>query len=254
MKIIIRDDDVNYFTEPEMIQEIYNKVWERNIQVYFGVIPFQKGEKSGQVPEKYWKSEKIFSVDKNKKLVDFIKRKIKEEKSKVLLHGYYHKSENGKPEFVGGENLTERVRKGKEYLEDLFSCKVEFFVPPHNKISKGGVRAVVKNNMGLFNIPDIFAQPLSSIPDYIKHRIFWKKYKLPYPYPLKLGKSFQIGCISVYKSAQIEEIKRIIEFYKKFPDATVCFAFHWWELAKFSHLREILDNITREKDESSYCI
>ena len=129
----------------------------------------------------------------------------------------------------------------------MFNYKVKSFIPPHNKISKEGVKAVIKNNMGLFNIPDIFAQPLSSIPDYIKHRIFWKKYKLPYPYPLKLGKSFQIGCISVYKSAQIEEIKKIIEFYKKFHNATVCFAFHWWELKKFFHLREILDIIIKRE-------
>jgi len=64
----------------------------------------------------------------------------------------------------------------------MFNYKVKSFIPPHNKISKEGVRAVIKNNMGLFNIPDIFAQPFSSIPDYIKHRIFWAKYKLPYPY------------------------------------------------------------------------
>jgi len=247
MRIIIRDDDVNYFTEPETLEELYNEVWQRNLIVYFGVIPFQKSEKSGQVPEKYWKSEKIFSVGENTKLIDFIKRKIKEEKVKVMLHGYHHKNENGKPEFVGGDNLIEKVRKGKEYLENLFSCKVEFFVPPHNEISKKGVRTVMKNNMCLFNIPDIFAQPISSIPDYIKHRIFWQKYKVPYPYPLKFGKRFQIGCISVYKKSKIEEIKKIIKFYKKFKNSTVCFAFHWWELKKFSHLREMLDKITREE-------
>ena len=243
MGIIIRDNDVNYFTEPEILEELYNEVWQRNLTVYFGVIPFQKGEKSGHVPEKYWKSEKIFSVDKNKELVDFMKRRIKEEKVKVILHGYHHNNRNEKPEFVGGENLIEKVRKGKEYLENLFSCKVEFFVPPHNEISKEGVRTAIKNNMGLFNIPDIFAQALSSIPGYIKHRIFGQKYKLPYPYPLKFVKSFQIGCVSVYKNRNSKKIEKILNFYEKFRNSTVCFAFHWWELNKFSQLREILDII-----------
>lgn len=242
---MIRDDDLNYFTEPEILEETYGDVWKRGTCVYFGVIPFQKGEKSGQVPENFRETDKIFPVGENRKLVEFLKEKIKEKRVEIMLHGYYHKSENGRPEFVAGKNLYERVKKGKEYLEEIFNCDIRFFVPPHNEISREGVKALVKNNMGIFNIPDFFSQPFTSIPDYIRHRIFWAKYKLPYPYPLKFGKNFQIGCIPVYEKRKEKEIEGILNFYKKYKNSTICFAFHWWELKKFSHLQKILFNIIK---------
>jgi len=244
MKILIRDDDINYFTDAEILEEIYSNVWGKNIYVYFGVIPFQKGEKSGQVPEEFQDTDKIFPVEENKQLIQFLREKAKKGKVKIALHGYHHKNENGKAEFFSGTELYMKMKEGKNYLEKIFDSEVNYFIPPHNEISRSGVKAAIKNEMYLLNIPKLLSQPVSSLPDYLKHKIFWRKYKLPYPYPLKLGKKFQIGCISVYKSAKREEIKEIIEFYKKFPESLICFAFHWWEIKNFPYLKQILEDIT----------
>jgi len=70
MEIIIRrEDDVNYFTEPEILEEHYNEVWQRNLIVYFGVIPSQKGEKSGHIPRNTGKVRKFFQLIRTRNLL-----------------------------------------------------------------------------------------------------------------------------------------------------------------------------------------
>ena len=41
--ILIRDDDANFFTRPEMLEEVYGFIFENNIPINFAIIPAVNG-------------------------------------------------------------------------------------------------------------------------------------------------------------------------------------------------------------------
>jgi len=53
MKFVIRDDDLNYFSEPKEIVEVYKKIFSFKILVGFSVIPFIKSTSDSWFGEKH---------------------------------------------------------------------------------------------------------------------------------------------------------------------------------------------------------
>jgi hypothetical protein len=52
MRFAIRDDDTNYFTQPEQLARVYGAVWEV-CPVSLSVVPFQACTRSGAIPREY---------------------------------------------------------------------------------------------------------------------------------------------------------------------------------------------------------
>ena len=232
MNFAIRDDDINYFTTPEALLRNYEAVWDK-CPISLSVVPFHACTKSGAMPERYWNGDKIFPIGENKELVQFLKEKIREGKVSITLHGYNHKDNTDGYEFETGINLYDKVKQGKEYLEELFDVKIEAFVPPHNIISKEGLAAVVDNGLNLVNIPSFrFSRRsfhLGNIIPFIKLRAFRLKYKnRKYPYVLSFGNHKEVGYYSLTPQVSFESLKEDFDFCCRMSSSFIL-ATHYWE-------------------------
>ena len=63
--ILIRDDDINYFTKPEMLESIYSNAWTEGFKVSLSTIPLQKGLDDLGVPPLYRQSGLLYSIADN---------------------------------------------------------------------------------------------------------------------------------------------------------------------------------------------
>lgn len=160
--IIIRDDDISYFTTPEILEEIYGGFLEDN-KVSFSVIPNVYASIDLDKTGGYYKSEKIdydplidpnyrgkkeyYNIENNHKLLDFLNKKNIE----ILQHGYTHERINGKSEFLinNKEIIYERAMKGKNSLKNCIKKDIEIFVPPQNVISKETMQMLNKEYKGI---------------------------------------------------------------------------------------------------------
>ena len=146
----IRDDDVSYFTQPWMIDQLYSEAWQLGFKVSLAIIPKIKSTKSN-APRTLRSSNKYFQISKNRELVDYLMEKIAQGYVDIVQHGYTHSRIDGKPEFAikNFELIDEKLRKGKKLLRETFKRDVTVFVAPHDKISSEAWKSIVQNNMCL---------------------------------------------------------------------------------------------------------
>jgi hypothetical protein len=124
MKLIIRDDDLNYFSSIEKIERIYKGIWEK-YPVHFAAIPNIYATQRTELPKNIQLEKEYYKINENKELVDFIKGKIKENKVVIWQHGYTHK-DYGKLhdlERHSEAQIYRELKKGKELLEKTFNVK-----------------------------------------------------------------------------------------------------------------------------------
>ena len=50
MPILIRDDDTNFFTRPDMLETIHSKAWDKGFKISLAIVPFQRGAEDVSVP------------------------------------------------------------------------------------------------------------------------------------------------------------------------------------------------------------
>jgi hypothetical protein len=146
----IRDDDVSYFTQPWMIDRLYQKAWQLGFRVSLAVIPNIKSIKSN-APRTIRNSNRYFPISENKELVDYLMEKIAHDHVDIVQHGYTHSRTDGKPEFAirNFELINDRLKKGNKLLRETFKQDVTVFVAPHDKISSEAWKSIVQNNMCL---------------------------------------------------------------------------------------------------------
>lgn len=232
MKIAIRDDDVNYFTTPMELTRNYETVWDV-CPVSFSAVPFHACTKTGAIPEKYWSGDRIFPIGENKELVQFLKEKISEGKLSITLHGYSHKDNPDGYEFETGLELRNKIRQGKQYLESLFEIKIRTFVPPHNTVSKEGLKAVIDNGLNLVNIPSFrFGKRPFSIENFAKLaevRFFhWTHKNGKYPYVLNFSDHKEVGYHTLTPLVSLDSLKNDFDFFYTMNGVFVL-ATHYWE-------------------------
>jgi len=239
MKFAIRDDDTNFFTNPEDLEKIYSRIW--NIcPISLTVVPFIASMKSPAIPEKYWQGDRIFSIGENKKLVEFLKSKISENKISILMHGYSHKNYENGYEFEVGENLYEKVRKGKKYLQELFEVEIKTFVPPHNSLSKEGMKAVIANKL---NILGSFSFRLSQRPFQLKNIFYFLKRKnfqgknktFFYPFVMCFTDHSELDCCSLIPSTSLEDLIEKFDLARRY-NGDFCLTTHYWEVSNLQTL------------------
>lgn len=154
--IIIRDDDVSYFTNVQQFQTVHRVLLENRIPFSAAVVPnacgnipsangglegFLRGNHSGE--------KRFFPVSGNEDLVSFFKLHPFIE---IVQHGYTHqKTDTGLPEFAAREsaNLIANMEEGARILEDTFAQKSMFFVPPYDAVSRTAMDAVRKQFSGI---------------------------------------------------------------------------------------------------------
>jgi hypothetical protein len=142
--ILIRDDDISYFTDPEKFQTVHRVLIERQIPLNIAVVPNARadvldadGRVEGFIGQPHQGKSGFFPVSENRDLVSFLRshRFID-----IAQHGFSHeKTVSGLPEFAAekSDELELNLHKGSILLEDTFGSRPLFFVPPFDTVSRG---------------------------------------------------------------------------------------------------------------------
>ena len=233
MKFLMRDDDTCALTRVEELQKCYHAILEE-IPICLSVTPFRIPGPSFDVsPEN---RDKPFALERNKDLLLFLREGIVKGCLDIAMHGYYHAITSpgqreplpdygriGKRwwrEYLYGDNLEEKTRDGKRYLESILGYEINTFVPPGNAISKQGLKALINHKFNLIGISGIMLNyevtPLNPF-NYLNaaKRRFWKmKHRnFPkYPFVLDFKTHKEITYYLLYPSTDLNELKKEIDF------------------------------------------
>lgn len=188
VKLIIRDDDCNFFTRPEDIEKVYSAI--SSVPVSFAVVPYVT-DVNGGCPETNGNTTPM-PIGENQELVSFLKERVQNNKCDILIHGITHGYQNDAsvdkiPEMIWRENeanLVEKIGDCKTSFEKLFGVKMTCFVAPSNHIRKNGIKAVYQNRLNYSGIIPIgFHREINvqSICNYVKRMTVRAVKGLPYP-------------------------------------------------------------------------
>lgn len=252
MRFAIRDDDVSYFTEPESLKRIYHGIWE-TIPISFAVIPFIQG--ANFVPKGFSK-QKRYPVGRNNELVKLLKKKISQGRASIMLHGYTHRWDYDGHEFEIDDDLYEKVKEGKQYLEKVFDTEVKSFVAPNHAFSRKGMKAVIDNGLSIVGSPGIMDRPVLFDMRYIlnmKKLILFRLFHdsdIRYPFPIKFKNHKELYCYGIrpYKPKEIDYGLR----YCKKRNGVFCLGIHNHSLGdRITVLRDIVKKT--EEIGAEYC-
>jgi len=175
-QFVVRDDDLNYFTDPAELESAYADL-PTEIPVSYAVVPFHGCTRTGAIPEEYWSGDEEYPLAENEALVAYLRDGLDSGDLDVMLHGYNHIYYDDGPEFVAGDDLRGRLRRGREYLESLLETELSVFVPPNNSFSRAGLDAVKDAGMATFYYPTPFDRPRTPEVAAVTARDFWFKYR-----------------------------------------------------------------------------
>ncbi len=178
VQFAIRDDDLNYYFNPDEIEKNYHDIW-KTCPVSMSVVPLIVGNWPERIKlhakwgpgvmakerlEQVTKDSRIFPIGENVKLLEYLHQKIKQKYIYLTIHGIHHINQDDViPQFknnygIGAEfhttrDLTRQLKSAIEYLELLFNQKIEVFTAPQNMLNKNGIRAVMNNNLSICSNP-----------------------------------------------------------------------------------------------------
>lgn len=141
--LIFRFDDYSEVSHTEFERTLLALLERYNIPCTFGVVPFAYANEWDPLPQ----IENHLSQEKITLLKPFVENGLVE----VALHGFHHNTQakrlNGHiPGEFFGISLEEQggmVKRGKDYLEEVFSTPVRTFIPPWNTYDEMTLTALV---------------------------------------------------------------------------------------------------------------
>jgi hypothetical protein len=156
--IIIRDDDVSCFTDPQQLEKIYARVWQVGIPVSFSVIPAPRGDvrvlhREGQpydpsISKQYRGQEKSFPLADNPAICEFLNEKAKAGLVQICLHGFdhsYHEFDN-----VDIVMLEDKLKRGLEHLQTaLPDAIIDSFIAPYDCLSPAAFQLLLDHHFNL---------------------------------------------------------------------------------------------------------
>jgi hypothetical protein len=231
MYFCIRDDDTSYFTTPEALEAAYGEI-TRWGPVSLAVIPYCRAGFSKGVPEHIRGRWSVHPLHQNESLVKYLRRAVYEKRFEIMLHGHHHDEPTGKGEFLRGKDLWEKVRDGRQYLEDLLGTSIRVFVPPKNIIGRDGLRSIIHARLDLGGTVGVrHGWPLLSRNTW-KHWLMLRKWskRCPngLPWILDLGDHREIAGHAVTPTSSLNSNKAAFEAALN-VGGTFCAATHYWE-------------------------
>jgi predicted deacetylase len=158
--ILIRDDDINYFTKHQNLEVIYGKFFEKNLPLNFSVIPRTKCDLRVSDPRSIYRIKEHldyepfippdfrgkpeeFDIGENQKLVNFLKGLGNIE---ILQHGFKHELIDNRKEFEAEDvkDLDMKINNGRMILQKAFGAKINFFTPPWDYLSRTALARIKK--------------------------------------------------------------------------------------------------------------
>ena len=252
MKVAIRDDDTSYFTSPENLHRVYDDVWSR-VPVCLATVPFAIGYRRPGIPEQEWQSGRSYAIERNPALVDELRALVAAGRATIALHGYTHEDFPDGYEFQAAPDPGRRVADGLSYLQRILGVRIGIFVPPHNALSKAGLRAVSAAKLNLLGSflsfrPSMRPWEWRTAVNYWRIRRFRaatgrrRHDRFVYPYVLRYRNHAEFGCHGLIPGTTIDELVRGFEETRSFG-GDFCLATHHWEIDATLHrvLRAFLD-------------
>ena len=74
--ILVRDDDINFFTKTAMVELMYSEAWKQGFKVSLSVIPCQSGIDDPCVPPEERKTGLSYPIADNHSLTKYLKGKV----------------------------------------------------------------------------------------------------------------------------------------------------------------------------------
>ncbi|HRE72573.1 MAG: hypothetical protein XXXNARYT_000013 [Candidatus Accumulibacter regalis] len=244
VKIAIRDDDTNYFTEPGAIELAYRGM--ESLPISLAVIPFVTGN-NGDCPESACAGvDGPHDISHNCALVQYVSDGVRNSHFEVLLHGISHeyRYQSGRriAEMQWRESdpaLPEKLLFARHHLAMTFQCKVKWFVPPSNKIEGAGVRAVVCAGMDLSGIIGWKLNrtiDVLSVRKYLSRWFFRGRYRYPYPGVLRYADHCELNACGMHS---LEYLVHLFNVCAKFSLPMVINT-HYWDLRDNQRKRDML--------------
>ena len=163
-RILIRDDDVCYFTSPEILNRLYHRLLERSLPVNLSVIPkvscstplpfgtanpYFDGHLQHEpfIPPEFRGLPEFYEVGDNKNLVKYIRGNPL---LTVTQHGVTH--DESDLAFLSGEaanGFREALLRGKAVLKKAFGETPTFFTPPWDRLSLPAMEVLQSEFLGV---------------------------------------------------------------------------------------------------------
>lgn len=265
MKFLIRDDDTCGFTKIEELERCYRNIWQE-IPVCLSVTPFRIPGCVDFVPKELYGRTIPLPLEDNRGLVDFLREGLKRNILDIALHGYHHfrelsdienkEIEKLDPRIIGreyfsGKYLETKTTHGKEYLESLFACRINTFVPPSNRISKEGIKAIAKNRMNLVGSPSLWR--IKERPFHLSNylnaakRFSWKMRtgNSRYPFVINCQTHKEVEYHTLYPDTDLDFLKEEIDFCHS-VNGVFILSLHYHEVEKKIRTGETLEYALNE--------
>lgn len=149
--VIIRDDDVCFFTRPRELELVHRPLLEENKPVNLAVIPMVDTSLNEPFVKTQIRDIRYMSIKFNVDLVEFIKQHNYE----ILQHGLTHGVFQQYPKFIPEFRIKNKIKLfmmaklGMEILNRVFNVRPRFFVPPWDVMSKEALRVTSKLYCGV---------------------------------------------------------------------------------------------------------
>jgi len=149
---IIRDDDISFFTSPQMLEKLYRPLWQRGFKATLAVIPKHKAIDDLNVPPPFRGSDTYHPIDLNTDLVHYLANQLREGYIAIAQHGFSHEKVDGLPEFGISDRgeLARRLSEGIRVLNNALRTEVKAFIPPWEKLSQPALKVIRKASMWTF--------------------------------------------------------------------------------------------------------
>lgn len=236
VELIIRDDDLNFFTKYEDVEKVYKEI--EGFPVSFAAIPEVTDiSRVGKCPETKGNKEPQW-IGNNSELVMWMKEKLSKGKIDVLMHGLTHgyKPEIGKQDaemqWRDEKELLQEIKEQKARMQDVLNYPITVFVAPSNKISKYGIKCVEESGLNFSGIIPLQFQremTLLNIRNYIKRFYVRALYRIPYPGVLKYSNHLELNACVVGGFDYLEKIYSFCD-NKNLPMAINV---HYWHMRDY---------------------
>lgn len=171
MRFAIRDDDTNFYTTPQELENCYGDIW-KEFPPTLSLISKVKGNWLYWVHQIYkdkqntdWNAwtndDKVYPIEDNKELISFLKDKVGEKLLDISFHAKHHRNEDPEPpasrsnnyvlgaEYFTSRDLTKEIMEEVEHLNKILGCNISVFTPPQNLLSELGYQSVLKSGLNL---------------------------------------------------------------------------------------------------------
>jgi hypothetical protein len=155
-KVIVRDDDISFFTSPDLLERVYGRLWSRHKPVCLSVIPAQNSNvridyRPGKpfdpsIPPRYRGQDHDHTILNNRELCAYLNEKARQGLVEICLHGYSHSYMEYTIE--ESELINSKLEKGMCILHEAFpDAPIKTFIAPYDVISPVALRRVIECDM-----------------------------------------------------------------------------------------------------------